>query len=79
MRIDLPRDTAVDRVEVLSQEISKVISRLKIKIKDKDIKINIKIQDHKHAKGSAKEFQRIQGCKIHDVTRSEAMFAMTTP
>ncbi|GJR64892.1 hypothetical protein Tco_0010957 [Tanacetum coccineum] len=46
-----------------------------LKAKDQDIKINskdIKIQDHKHAKGTTKEFPRIQGSKIHDVTRSEA-------
>ncbi|GJW84706.1 retrovirus-related pol polyprotein from transposon TNT 1-94 [Tanacetum coccineum] len=59
-----------------SQEVSKIISRLKIKIsslKLKDITSNIKIQDHKHAKGTAKEFPRIQGSKIQDVTRSEAI------
>ncbi|GJR88649.1 hypothetical protein Tco_0212660 [Tanacetum coccineum] len=50
-----------------------------IKIKGKDIKIKIKIQDHKHAKGTAKEFLRIQGSKIQDVIRSEALCAMTTP
>ncbi|GJY59784.1 hypothetical protein Tco_0459676, partial [Tanacetum coccineum] len=49
-----------------------------IKIKVKDIKIKIEIQDHKHAKGTAKEFPRIQGSKIQDVTRSEVIFAMTT-
>ncbi|GJR35210.1 hypothetical protein Tco_1210894 [Tanacetum coccineum] len=50
-----------------------------IKFKDKDIKSKIKIQDHKHAKGTAKEFLRIQGSKIYDVTRSEAICATTTP
>ncbi|GJR19394.1 hypothetical protein Tco_0967921 [Tanacetum coccineum] len=50
-----------------------------IKIKSKDIKIKIKIHDHKNAKGTTKEFPRIQGSKIHDVTRSEPIFAMTTP
>ncbi|GJZ04464.1 hypothetical protein Tco_0537739 [Tanacetum coccineum] len=49
-----------------------------IKIKVKDIKIKIEIQDHKHAKGTAKEFPRIQGSKIQDVIRSEAICAMTT-
>ncbi|GJR83074.1 hypothetical protein Tco_0153859 [Tanacetum coccineum] len=65
-----------------SQEVSKFISRLKdqdIKLKSQDIKIKIKIQDHKHAKGTSKEFPRIQGSKIQDVTRSEALRAMTTP
>ncbi|GJY12964.1 retrovirus-related pol polyprotein from transposon TNT 1-94 [Tanacetum coccineum] len=33
----------------------------------------IKIQDHKHAKGTSKEFLRTQGSKIQDVTRSEAI------
>nr|GEW07841.1 uncharacterized mitochondrial protein AtMg00810-like [Tanacetum cinerariifolium] len=47
--------------------------------KVKDIKIKIKIQNHKHAKGTAKEFLRIKGSKIYDVTRSEAISAMTTP
>ncbi|GKB60549.1 hypothetical protein Tco_0916735 [Tanacetum coccineum] len=50
-----------------------------IKFKDKDIKSKIKIQDYKHAKETAKEFPRIQGSKIYDVTRSEATCAMTTP
>ncbi|GJW26723.1 retrovirus-related pol polyprotein from transposon TNT 1-94 [Tanacetum coccineum] len=45
-----------------------------IKNKDKDIKLKIKIQDHKYAKGTAKKFSRIKGSKIHDVTRSEAIF-----
>ncbi|GKA32481.1 hypothetical protein Tco_0718848 [Tanacetum coccineum] len=65
-----------------SQEVSKIISRLKIKIsslKLKDIKSKIKIQDHKHAKGTSKEFPSIQGSKIQDVTRSVAISAMTTP
>ncbi|GKD55013.1 hypothetical protein Tco_1288400, partial [Tanacetum coccineum] len=65
-----------------SQEVSKMFSRQKdqdIKLKSKDIKIKIKIQDHKHAKGTSKEFPRIQGSKIQDVTRSESLSAMTTP
>ncbi|GJZ75699.1 retrovirus-related pol polyprotein from transposon TNT 1-94 [Tanacetum coccineum] len=49
-----------------------------INIKEKDIKIKIKIQDHKHAKGTVKEFPGIQGSKIYDVTRSEAICAITT-
>ncbi|GJW09226.1 hypothetical protein Tco_1575053 [Tanacetum coccineum] len=49
------------------------------KIKSKDIKLKIKIQDHTHAKGTSKKFSSIQGSKIHDVTRSEAISAMTTP
>ncbi|GJX37000.1 hypothetical protein Tco_0250303 [Tanacetum coccineum] len=64
-----------------NQEVSKFISRLKdqdIKIKSKDIKLKIKIQDHKRVKGIAKEFLRTQGSKIQDVTRSEALSAMTT-
>ncbi|GKB26180.1 retrovirus-related pol polyprotein from transposon TNT 1-94 [Tanacetum coccineum] len=52
---------------------------LDIKIKLKNIKSKIKIQDHKHAKGTSKEFPSIQGSKIQDVTRSEAMSAMSTP
>ncbi|GKC87070.1 hypothetical protein Tco_1147719 [Tanacetum coccineum] len=44
-----------------------------IKLKDKDIKSKIKIQDHKHAKGTSKEFLRTQDSKIQDVTRSEAI------
>ncbi|GJY51977.1 hypothetical protein Tco_0442824 [Tanacetum coccineum] len=40
-----------------------------IKVKDKDIKIKIKIQDHKHAKGTVKEFIRIQGADIAKITR----------
>nr|GEX20062.1 retrovirus-related Pol polyprotein from transposon TNT 1-94 [Tanacetum cinerariifolium] len=65
-----------------SQEVSKAISRLKdqdIKFKNKDIKSKIKIQDHKHAKGTPEEFQSLQGSKTQDVTRSEAICAMTTP
>ncbi|GJT29431.1 hypothetical protein Tco_0909706 [Tanacetum coccineum] len=65
-----------------SQEVSKFISRLKdqdIKIKSQDIDTKIKIQDHKLAEGSTKEFLRIQGSKIQDVTRSEATSAMTNP
>ncbi|GJT33624.1 hypothetical protein Tco_0924043 [Tanacetum coccineum] len=65
-----------------SQEVSNIISRLKIKIlslKVKDIKSKIKIQDYKHAKGTSKEFPSIQGSKIQDVTRSKAISAMTTP
>ncbi|GKC04333.1 reverse transcriptase domain-containing protein [Tanacetum coccineum] len=59
-----------------SQEVSKIISRRKIKIsslKFKDIKSKIMIQDHKHAKETSKEFPSIQGSKIQDVTRSEAI------
>ncbi|GJW82545.1 hypothetical protein Tco_0146520 [Tanacetum coccineum] len=59
----------------------KIKSRLNTKIsrlKSQDIKIKIKIQDHKHAKGTLKEFPRIQGSKIQDVIRSEAISAMTT-
>ncbi|GKC60492.1 hypothetical protein Tco_1088090 [Tanacetum coccineum] len=64
-----------------SQEVSKIILRLKIKIsslKLKDIKSKIKIQDHKYAKGTSKDFLSIQGSKIQDVTRSEALSEMTT-
>ncbi|GKB47374.1 hypothetical protein Tco_0898127, partial [Tanacetum coccineum] len=50
-----------------------------IKFKVKRIKSKIKIQDHKHAKGTSKEFPSIQGSKIQDVTISEAISAMTTP
>ncbi|GJU38679.1 retrovirus-related pol polyprotein from transposon TNT 1-94 [Tanacetum coccineum] len=50
-----------------------------IKLKLQDIKIKIKIHDLKHAKGTSKEFPSIQGSKIQDVTRSEAISAMTTP
>ncbi|GJR30414.1 hypothetical protein Tco_1106646 [Tanacetum coccineum] len=46
---------------------------------DKDIKIKIKIQYHKHAKETSKEFPRLQGSKTKDVTRSEAICAMTAP
>ncbi|GJV61079.1 retrovirus-related pol polyprotein from transposon TNT 1-94 [Tanacetum coccineum] len=49
------------------------------KAKDQDIKSKIKIQDHKHAKGTSKEFPRTQGSNIQDVTRSKAISAMTTP
>ncbi|GJV33943.1 hypothetical protein Tco_1394343 [Tanacetum coccineum] len=49
-----------------------------IKLKSQDIKIKIKIQDHKHAKGTSKEFPSPQGSKIQDVTRSEAISSMTT-
>ncbi|GJV71700.1 hypothetical protein Tco_1491695 [Tanacetum coccineum] len=55
-----------------SQERSKIISRLKIKIsslKLKDIKSKIKIQDHKHAKGTSKEFLSTQCSKIQDITK----------
>ncbi|GJR87584.1 hypothetical protein Tco_0211595 [Tanacetum coccineum] len=41
--------------------------------------LKIKIHDHKHAKGTSKEFPRLQGSKSQDVTRSEAICAMTTP
>nr|GEV79536.1 hypothetical protein [Tanacetum cinerariifolium] len=57
-----------------SQERSKIISRLKIKIsslKLKDIKSKIKIQDHKHAKGTVKEFPSIQGFKIQDTDEED--------
>ncbi|GJT94806.1 retrovirus-related pol polyprotein from transposon TNT 1-94 [Tanacetum coccineum] len=68
----------------LPQRMSKVFQSRKIqdvlkakdhdiKLKSQDIKINIKIQDHKHAKGTSKEFPRTQGSKIQDVTRSEAI------
>ncbi|GJY09196.1 hypothetical protein Tco_0377381 [Tanacetum coccineum] len=50
-----------------------------IKLKDKDIKSKIKIQDHRHAEGSSKDFPCLQGSKTQDVTRSEAICAMTTP
>ncbi|GJR89278.1 retrovirus-related pol polyprotein from transposon TNT 1-94 [Tanacetum coccineum] len=50
-----------------------------IKIKLRDIKSKIKIQDHKHAKGTSKEFPRTQGSKIQDVTRSGVIIAITTP
>ncbi|GJW57315.1 retrovirus-related pol polyprotein from transposon TNT 1-94 [Tanacetum coccineum] len=46
-----------------SQEVFKIISRQKdqdIKFNDKDIKSKIKIHDHKHAKGTSKEFPRPQ-------------------
>ncbi|GJT24985.1 hypothetical protein Tco_0894922 [Tanacetum coccineum] len=65
-----------------SQEVSKIISRIKIKIsslKLEDIKTKIKIQDHKHAEGSSKEFPRTQGSKTQDVTKNEAISVMTTP
>ncbi|GJY11074.1 hypothetical protein Tco_0379259 [Tanacetum coccineum] len=65
-----------------SQEVSKIISRLKIKIsslKLQDIKLKIKIQNHKHGKGISKEFPSIKGSKIQDVTRSKAISAMTIP
>ncbi|GKB43384.1 hypothetical protein Tco_0888326 [Tanacetum coccineum] len=65
-----------ERQKCSSKEVSKIISRLKIKIsslKLKYIKSKIKIQDHKHAKGTLKEFPSIQGSKIQDVTRSEAI------
>ncbi|GJT76265.1 hypothetical protein Tco_1042990 [Tanacetum coccineum] len=105
---DLPRNTPLDRVEVLgmiekrskvrmgimptetelaleqSQQVKKDprLSQAKdndIKFKNKDIKSKIKIQEHKHAKGTSKEFPRPQGSKTQDVTRSEALYAMTTP
>ncbi|GKE32701.1 hypothetical protein Tco_1452023 [Tanacetum coccineum] len=50
-----------------------------IKLKSQDIKLKIRIQDHNHAKGTSKEFPRTQGSKTQDVTRSEAISAMTTP
>ncbi|GJZ29367.1 uncharacterized mitochondrial protein-like protein [Tanacetum coccineum] len=50
-----------------------------IRILSKDIKLKIKIQDHRHAERSSKEFSRTQGSKTQDVTRSEAISAMTTP
>ncbi|GJT87446.1 hypothetical protein Tco_1069163 [Tanacetum coccineum] len=77
----MPKDEYVGK-KCSSQEVSEIILRLKIKIsslKLKDIKSKIKIQDHKHAKGSSKEFPSIHGSKIQDVTRSEAISAMTTP
>nr|GEV41690.1 putative nuclease HARBI1 isoform X2 [Tanacetum cinerariifolium] len=37
----------------------------------KNIKSKIKIQDHKHAKGTSKEFPRPQGFKSQDVTRMQ--------
>ncbi|GKA18867.1 hypothetical protein Tco_0698782, partial [Tanacetum coccineum] len=70
------------QVHDCNQDVSKFISRLKdqdIKFKSQDIKIKIKVQDHKHAKGTSKEFPSIQGSKIQDDTRSEALIAMTTP
>ncbi|GJV24977.1 hypothetical protein Tco_1377672 [Tanacetum coccineum] len=50
-----------------------------IKVKLRDIKSKIKIQDHKHAKGTSKEFPSIQGSKIQDVTSREAISSITTP
>ncbi|GKF98927.1 hypothetical protein Tco_0297710, partial [Tanacetum coccineum] len=50
-----------------------------IKFNSKDIKTKIKIQDHKHARGTSKEFLKPQGSKTQDVTRSKAICAMTTP
>ncbi|GJX53363.1 copia protein [Tanacetum coccineum] len=110
-RRDLPRDTPLDRIAVLSikQNLKTVLNfkdtlpqalinmnflkehqsrsihdYLKakdrdIKFKSKDIKLKIKIQDHKHAKVTLKEFLILQGSKTQDVTRSEAICAMTTP
>ncbi|GJX17365.1 hypothetical protein Tco_0218197 [Tanacetum coccineum] len=67
-------------------KISRVKSQDKVKAKDQDIKVKlrdikskIKIQDHKHAKGTSKEFPRTQGSKIQDVTSREAISSMTTP
>ncbi|GJS39975.1 synaptobrevin, longin-like domain protein [Tanacetum coccineum] len=45
----------------------------------RNIKLKIKIHDHKHAKGTSKEFLSLQGFETQDVTRSEAICAMTTP
>ncbi|GJS82265.1 hypothetical protein Tco_0748806 [Tanacetum coccineum] len=69
--------------QFLGKKLSRKIQAV-FKAKDHDIKlksqdIKIKIQDHKHVKGSSKEFPSIQGSKIQDVTRSEAISAMTTP
>ncbi|GJR33398.1 retrovirus-related pol polyprotein from transposon TNT 1-94 [Tanacetum coccineum] len=47
-----------------------------LKAKDKDTKIKIKIQDHKHAKGTLKEFPRIQGSKINDVTIGDVIVSV---
>ncbi|GJT68894.1 retrovirus-related pol polyprotein from transposon TNT 1-94 [Tanacetum coccineum] len=47
-----------------------------IKLKSQDIKLKTRIQDHKHAKGTSKEFPRTQGSKTQDVTRSEAIRSM---
>ncbi|GJY60728.1 hypothetical protein Tco_0461385 [Tanacetum coccineum] len=63
---------------ICNQEVSKMFSRLKTKISRSKSK-DIKIQDHKHAKGTSKEFLRTEGSKIQDVTKSEAIIAMTTP
>ncbi|GJY42429.1 hypothetical protein Tco_0429699 [Tanacetum coccineum] len=114
---DLPRDTPIDRLEVLSRWrnyhipvessmphahtiSSRIYSRHQSRLEESSkhsrytsasfdkqdlplrsmlreivslqvmskVRIKIKIQDHKHAKGTAKEFPRIQGSKIHDVT-----------
>ncbi|GJR24095.1 retrovirus-related pol polyprotein from transposon TNT 1-94 [Tanacetum coccineum] len=85
----IPAESHYDKQE-LPQRTSKVFQSRSIqdylkakdqdiKFKDKDIKSKIKIQDHKHAKGTSKEFPSIQGSKIQDVTSSEAISAMTTP
>ncbi|GJW53889.1 uncharacterized mitochondrial protein-like protein [Tanacetum coccineum] len=68
-----------DRTQFLGEKLSrKIQDYLKaidqdIKFKDKDIKSKIKIQDHKHEKETSREFPSIQGSKIQDVTKSEAI------
>ncbi|GJY82851.1 hypothetical protein Tco_0496227 [Tanacetum coccineum] len=67
--------------EVLSRKIQDYLKAKDhdIMFKDKDIKSKIKIQDHEHVEGSSKEFSNLQGSKSQDVTRSEAICAITTP
>ncbi|GKA83310.1 hypothetical protein Tco_0804905, partial [Tanacetum coccineum] len=55
------------------------IDKDKYMMKAQNIKLKIKIHDHKHAKGTSKEFPSLQGFETQDVTRSEAICAMTTP
>ncbi|GJU28581.1 hypothetical protein Tco_1167202 [Tanacetum coccineum] len=44
-----------------------------ISILSKNVKLKIKIHDHKHAKGTSKEFPSLQGFENQDITRSEAI------
>nr|GEV20167.1 retrovirus-related Pol polyprotein from transposon TNT 1-94 [Tanacetum cinerariifolium] len=67
---DLPRDTPIDRIEVLSQEVSNIISRLKdhdITIKVKDIEKKIKDPRSQACKRNCKRIPK--NTRLQDLRR----------
>nr|GEX29351.1 replication protein A 70 kDa DNA-binding subunit B [Tanacetum cinerariifolium] len=83
-RRDLPKDTPIDRLEVLSDDgnpsranIKQALGRRKIMISSfycsNDIKSKIKILDRKHAKGTAKNSQVNKGNRVQATCKKEHM------